>query len=129
MSTAHPRGIYIAEDPAGWAYMGTRAELDARIRLYRNDHPGATNADAERAIRTADRHRAAEFLYRVKRNELAALIGGPNGREPTRAFDADTEETPRRVPAPYADRHAWKIRAARANLARQEKRQEQENTD
>jgi hypothetical protein len=89
MSTAHPRGLYLAQDPAGWTYGGTRTELDARIRIYQSQHPDITSrAEAEHAIRTADRHRAKQFLYRIKRGELAELLGGPQRHEPTPALDA-----------------------------------------
>ena len=101
MTTAAPRGTYLARDPAGWLYGGTdndnpnhratmRTELDARIRTYQSQHPEVTSrAGAEHALRTADRHRAQTFLTRLKRHGLAALIGGPPGPKPV-LFTPDT---------------------------------------
>jgi hypothetical protein len=78
---AYPRGTYLSQDPAGWTYgggaPGMRTELDARIKAYLAAHPDVTTrADAEHAIRTADRRRAEKFLAGVKRGQLGALIGG-----------------------------------------------------
>lgn len=100
---AAPRGKYIEADPAGWSYgvptstaawdadplqrERLDAELDARIRVYRVKNPDCvSDAEAEHAIRLKDAEKASEVLRKLKRGELADLVGGaftsPSTTEP-----------------------------------------------
>jgi hypothetical protein len=94
------RGLYLAEDPAGWTYGGAttrsereaaRIELDARIDRFIEANPKASRADAEKIIRTGDRERAEKLLKGFSRS-IGHVIGSQQGfgrafSEPTRTDD------------------------------------------
>jgi hypothetical protein len=82
------QGRYQRDDPAGWQYgcptydtsdeerAGHRIELENRVADLRKKHPELTTSQAEQAIRERDRDYAETLLTNIKRNGLAALVGG-----------------------------------------------------
>jgi len=90
-SARTPRAIhgrYQRDDPAGWQYgcatadssdeerAGHRIELENRVADLRKKHPELTTSQAEQAIRERDRDYAETLLTNIKRNGLAAHVGG-----------------------------------------------------
>lgn len=81
------QGRYLADDPAGWQYgcpthdhkpgelEGHRIEIENRVRAL-TERTGCTPAEAEQAIREADRDRAEAFLTNIGRTQVAAYISG-----------------------------------------------------
>lgn len=113
---SYAKGLYNQFDAAGWAYgqppppgeieppqwrdkrlHDNDTELDARIAQFtaayikaNPDKPPPTGAEAETAIRLADRERAEALLRRYRRPHLIDQLGDQPPRYANAAFDPPT---------------------------------------